>query len=457
MLAFPFAIVQGQEAPGKWSEPRLLLQGPPKDNGTNPIVYTGPSNNTYLLYFGRPSDDPAGPYALYYARWVDGDWTQPVDVLITPDNSLPPTLAAVEDSSGYLHVIWNTNAVWYTRVAIQAADRPQSWQAPVAIYGDRLALEVAATIDANDLIHVVVTSRDRTVDYVPLYPDGTVGLPALVHQIADTEYYPYRVSLAVTRQGRLLVCWAEVSSGARGVWCSASENGGAKWDIPTMIASGHRGVRLVYFAQTDQVARIVWGGLGLGGRELQMSDDDGQTWSPPIDLTQGVPMAGYSGQVAAMDSSGDIHVLINPGDGKYVHARTENGVWLPNSPTGWQASDWIEMSVAEGNTLVVVYWTLGSTYTSHLVLKAPRVTPRPLMSPSDAQAQVSARSMASTPDVSPVSPTSTPVPRSTELLSLGQRAPGGISGTLSSVLFGVIPAVIVVLGVVVFRRRVRAL
>ena len=86
----------------------------------------------------------------------------------------------------------------------------------------------------------------------------------------------------------------------------------------------------------------------------------GGTWSTPIDLTQGTSMEGYTGQVAVMDSAGDIHVLINPGDGKYVHVRTKNGAWLPHLPTGWQASDWIEMAVAEGNTLVVVYWMGGT-------------------------------------------------------------------------------------------------
>ncbi len=102
---------QAQGTPEGWSEAELLLEGPTDDNGTNPIVCTGPSNNTHLLFFGRPADDPDGPVALYYARWVDGGWTTPLDVLVTPDGAIPPTLSAVEDSQGYLHVIWNTNAV----------------------------------------------------------------------------------------------------------------------------------------------------------------------------------------------------------------------------------------------------------------------------------------------------------------------------------------------------------
>ena len=145
-----------------------------------------------------------------------------------------------------------------------------------------------------------------------------------------------------------------------------------------MIASGHRGARLVYFPATKQVGRIIWGGLGVGGRDLQLSQDEGKTWSTPIDLTQGTSMAGYTGQVAVMDSAKDIHALVNPGDGKYVHFRTKNGSWLPHSPTGWQASDWIEMAVAEGNTLVAVYWIGGNTYTSHAFLDAPKLAPSSL-------------------------------------------------------------------------------
>jgi hypothetical protein len=455
LLALSFSGAHGQENTGKWSEPQLLLQGPPKDTGTNPIVYTGRSNNTYLLYFGRPAEDPGGPFALYYARWIDGGWTKPIDVLVTPDNALPPTLAAAEDSAGYLHVIWNTNAVWHTRVPIQAADKPQSWQTPVAIYGDRLALEVAAAIDTNDLIHVVMTSRDRTVDYISLRTDGVIGQPVLVHQIPDADYFPYRVSVVVTSNGRLITCWAEIANGARGVWCANSDDDGIHWGAPEMIATGHRGARLFYFAQKNQLGRVIWGGLGVGGRELQLSDDEGKTWSPPVDLAQGVYMAGYSGQVAAMDSAGDLHVLINPGDGRYVHARTRGDIWLPNAPTGWQASDWIEMAVAEGNTLVVVYWTMAtnSTYTSHLVLDAPRIAPLPIAEGGNVPVVGSVGTATSTPG-SQI--TTAPTMQPTIPLTADHRETDSSSGAIRPVLVGIIPAAMLVFVVALFQLRRRA-
>lgn len=457
LMALSFSVVHGQENTGGWSEPKLLLTAPANDNGTNPIVYTGPSNNTHLLYFGRPADDPDGPFALYYARWVDGGWTDPIDVLVTPDNLLPPTLAAIEDSAGYLHVIWNTNAVWHTKVHLQATNKPQSWQTPVAIYGDKLALEVAAALDAHDDIHIVVTTRDRTIEYIPLTADGAIGQPVLIYQIADTGYFPYRISLVVTQQGRLIACWAETASGAggaRGVWCSGSEDNGALWDAPEMIASGHLGARLFNFTQQKRLGRIIWGGLGVGGRELQLSEDEGRTWSTPVDLTQGVYMAGYTGQVAVMDSAGDLHVLINPGDGRYVHARTRDGIWLPNSPTGWQASDWIEMAVAEGNTLVVVYWVMGSntTSTSHLALDAPRLAPLQVAALEDAKTPAMSGQATSMPTRQ--STMATPAQSTSQFV--GQDGVQGNSSEQSrTILLGIVPAVILVLGVVLVQIRRR--
>ena len=462
VLAMSQSVVLHQPAcaqglPGGWSEPTLLLNGPPNDNGTNPIVYTGPSNNTHLLYFGRPADDPKGPIALYYARWGDGAWTSPVDVLVTPDNALPPTLAAVEDSKGDLHVIWNTNAVWHAKVALAKATDPHSWQTPVAVYGGEPALEVAAAIDSDDNIHLVVSTASATVEYVPLSPDGSSGQPVQIHGIVDSDYFPYRISLVATAHGRLLTCWAETSSGsggARGVWCSSSEDKGDSWAAPEMIASGHRGVRLVYFPVTDQVGRIIWGGLGVGGRDLQLSRDNGGTWSTPIDLTQGTSMEGYTGQVAVMDSAEDIHVLINPGDGNYMHVRTKNGAWLPHRPTGWQASDWIEMAVAEGNTLVVVYWMGGNTSTSHMVLDAPKIVPLPVVSPEGAAAQAVAEVASST--VTAVStfastPTATPTVQFSAIGTHDSRR----SNQTESLLLGIAPAVALVVGVVIFQFRRR--
>ena len=446
-----------QTPKGSWSEPTLLLSAPPNDNGTTPIVYTGPSNNTHLLYAGRPADDPNGPFALYYARWADGAWTTPVDVLVTPDSKLPPSLAAVEDSKGYLHVFWSTDAVWHTRVALAEAAEPRSWETPEIVYGNKSTLEVTTAIDPDDDIHLVVTTRASTVEHIQLSSDGSTGQAVQIQDVVEDGYYPYRPSLVATAQGRLLACWAELSNSVRDVWCSASEDKGRTWAAPEVIADGHRGVRLVYFPQTKQIGRIIWGGLGVGGRDLQLSKDDGKTWSTPIDLTQGTSMAGYTGQVAVMDSAKDIHALVNPGDGKDVQIRTKNGAWLPLFPTGWQASDWIEMAVADGNTLVVVYWIGGNTYTSHAVLDAPKLAPSLLTLPKSTPTQAEGASVTPTAEVAADSSATPTVTPAAQFSSTGQQD-GSSSSQLQGILFGISPAVVVVLGVVLFqlgRRRRR--
>lgn len=456
LIGCAFRTAHSQVTNTVWSEPQLLLDGPSSDNGTNPIVYTGPSNNTYLLFFGRPADDPEGPVALYYARWVDGAWTLPIDVLVTPDNKLPPTLAAVEDSDGYLHVIWNTTAVWHTKVDLRNANDVRNWQTPSMIYGDSLPTEVVSVIDERNHIHIVVATSDRTVEYVSLDSDGKVGQPVEINHIVENDNFPYRLSLVATLSGRLLTCWAEVrlTGEARGTWCSTSEDLGANWDAPELVASGHRGTRISYFPQKNQLGRVNWGGLGVGGRDLQLSDDDGRNWSPPIDLTQGVTMSGYTGQVVNMDSAGNLHLLLNPGDGKYVHARTRDGAWLPNTATGWQASDWIEMAVAGGDTLVAVYWMGGDTYTSHLVLDVPHVVPLALAPSNESYSPTMPNSVPASDDLLPKpSPTSVPSAR----YSLKSPEPGNSREQVWTLALSLLPVATLVLAVSVYRiqRRVR--
>ena len=377
------ALVHAQELPSQWSNPQPLLVMPSGDNGTIPNVFTGQSGNAYLLFFGRPDGANDSIYSLYYSRWVEGNWQPIKDVVVTPDGGMPETVVGVEDASGYLHVFWTGSTAWYSKAHVNEAENPRAWTQPVGVFDQGQVLSLAAVADANGAIHLLLTTTNRDVYSLSLSADGTPGDPVLVYHV--DSHYPHYTSLVLTNSGKLIGCWNDVNGvedgRARGALCATSNDGGASWTLPEDIATGHYWGGIFYFAATNTLARIIGGGTGVGGRTIELSQDDGASWLPSADLTQGAEMGGYNNHVAAIDSADNMHVLVNPGDGKHVHSSLRNSVWTPNTPAGWSAWDWISMTTAQGNTMVATWWLNNTVFVSSLQVDAPLVIPGELPPP----------------------------------------------------------------------------
>jgi hypothetical protein len=372
-----------QDGTVRWTEAKPLLYMPRGDNGTIPYIFTGPSNNTHLLFFGRPENDDIGAFSLYYSRWQDGDWLPIKDVLINPDGGMPDRVVGVEDNLGYLHVFWVGSRVWYSRVHGSEAGDARSWMQPIAVFDQSQALSTAAAIGSDNTLYLLVTTSDRAVYALSISTDGQSTTPVLIYQA--TTHYPYYPTLIVTNSGKLIGCWNDTNgedSRARGVVCTNSDDRGASWSLPEDIAVGHYWGGVFYFPAADRLARIIGGGNGVGGRTIELSEDDGVTWTPPTDLTQGVDMAGYNNHLPTMDSAGTTHVLVNPGDARHVHSSLRGNVWSPNIPAGWAANDWIGLATAQGNRLVVAWWLDNTIFTATGTVDAPLAESQPFPPPS---------------------------------------------------------------------------
>ncbi|GEM_PF-3360940 len=397
--------VSGQTATEDWSTPESLLDIPIEGfHASTPDIVVGPSENAHLFFFARPASDAEGLPALYYARWAGEGWGVLNDVVVSPDGNVPGSVVGMESRSGYLYVVWASSQVWYSKALASVAADPYAWSEPALVFSSSSLNQAAAAIGDDDVIHILALSRDKDVYYVQLLPDDTIAKTVLVHHV-EGEYYPYYPSLIVTPRNRLYACWSNWTSSGHGVYCSSSQNNGDTWSTPENIAEGHRGVWVDYSTRLGSIVRIIWGGVGVGGRYLQTSTDDGATWSVPFDLTQGVSMSGFTGQVASADSAGRLHVLINPGDGRYQHSIRDHTTWSNNRETGWEASDWIAADVIEGNQLVVAYWVPGRVLSTWLPLGTERITPAALPTPppiQDPTESIVAVLPTTTPDIKPM-------------------------------------------------------
>jgi hypothetical protein len=442
--------LQAQSRAQDESEPEILLHMPAKDNGTVPYVLTDMFNNTHLLFFGRPEDDPQGPIALYYTRWLDGRWGTIQDVLVNPERGMPPTVSVVEDARGELYVVWNGNQSWYSHVPVAEAYSPRAWSTPAPLLDVGLAIFSAAALDDQGSIHVAIATSDRSIYMRSISADSVLGRPVLIYDVPDDGYFPYYLSIVATKQGSLHVCWSEMAGQggwSRGAFCSTSHDRGKAWSPADQIATGHRGIRILCLQEYSLLARIVWGGGGVGGRTIQFSQDDGTTWSAAVDLTQKTHMEGFTGQVAVMDNQGAVHVLVNPGDGHYVHSWLQDGSWTPNRQAGWQATDWISAAIAEGDTLVVAWWSPGAILAGRLKIDAPQVLPAALPTPATRPTQMPQAGVFPT-----AQPASTRAAQQTPV-DLFAQAEGQPASAGQPLLAGVIPAILFLAVVVLLKAK----
>ena len=450
VLLFALPILS-QDRYGQWMDAQPLLIMPSGDNGTYPQAVTGPSGHTHLVFFGRPEDDRSGTISLYYTRWNVDRWLPNQDVLINPDDgSVPEMVAAVEDNAGYLHVLWSGSRLWHSQALIAEAGDYRGWTKPVGVFDQARVNYVDAKIDSADRLHMALTTSARDVFYVAMDPDGTVETPFLIRSVQT--FFPYYVSLALTRSGNLMTCWVEVNGAgdgrSRGVYCAGTRDGGLTWSAPEEVASGHYWGGITYFTETNMLARIIGGGNGVGGRSIQFSEDDGLTWLPPVDLTQGVDMQGLNNHMAAMDSTQSIHVLVNPGNAQHVQSVYAQGSWLPNRQTGWQGWDWIDFEVANGNTLIAAWWRDNTIFASWASVDAPYLAPQPLEAVA-----ASAALMLPTPTIvaSATEPSPTPVPVAPQPIQLAPSAANRPFSQATVLILSIGPALLLVIGVAILR------
>ena len=206
---------QAQEKPENWSEAKLLLQLPENENGTTPYVFTSASNNTYLLFFGRPVEQSTGPVTLYVARWKDGGWSPIADVLVSPDSGVPAVAAGVEDANGYLHVFWTGSRAWHSWVPVAQMSDPRAGLSRKGFSTRRLSMLSKRQQTPQAMSTSPCRHSTGACYVVRIMAEGPADPPTLIQQIGDADYFPDRISLAMGKAGSLHACWVEVSDKQR--------------------------------------------------------------------------------------------------------------------------------------------------------------------------------------------------------------------------------------------------
>jgi hypothetical protein len=307
--------------PSPWSESLALSQG--EGLPGLPAIAIDAEGRGHVLWSEVTAKGLPGN-GLYYAGDSGTRWTQPVEVLRSPDGKTEqPAVVAAGDQ---LHVVWSggqSGEILYSRAYVRDAYAPDGWSEPQPLPAPlEVASAPAIVADLVGTLHVVyaVPLNERRGIYYTRSDDGgeTWSEAQVVFNAAAVGWAMVDCpSLAVDEWGRPHVVWVRASlpggGPPEGIYYAHLQGGGVNqdtegmWSGPVEIADGAYDWPRVVATLTGQV-HLLWGEAnGSFGWTHQWSDDGGAGWTPPERVGQ---FAGVHGPVGLVgDGAGTLHLV----------------------------------------------------------------------------------------------------------------------------------------------------
>ena len=324
------APAQAQEASPNWSSPISIVQTNGQLANTPMALLSDRMGRVHLLFPHKPEE--AIPTGIDYMAWEDGQWSEPVNVLINPDNSPAQIVRAVIDQQDMIHAIWGggNNKLYYSSAPAAEAGSARSWLTPTEI-AQSLPTEAGIAVAPNGSVWVAYADATLpdAIGLVTLPADGETWLSGGPSIDAGVDIFPGEVGLAIDDLGRMHLTWTTIRKPddwpPTGVYYARSLDQGATWETRPIL-EGDYGQAGVAIPTSDEV-HIFWSStVGGDGTYHQWSEDGGETWSNP---NRFIDRGGFSGLPSfSVDSSGNLHYLRGSG----VYAMWANGDLTPVRP-----------------------------------------------------------------------------------------------------------------------------
>ena len=273
------------------------------------VIVADSTGAAHLFWLYQQSNDDSSTWSINYARWENGTWSAPTDILLVPGGG-PGEPHALYRSNGYLYVFWiDAGSIWYSSAPVTSASDIKTWSSPTPIISSAIDMDIS--IDEFDRFHLVyATGQPGGPLYYLNSEEGENWSPSvLVYQDAPqdaTSNIP-RISVA---NNRINITWTlyKIPEGwpPLGQLYSSSPDDGITWSSAIMIGEGEQGQGGI-LAFDDQI-HIVWRGTSAAGNTYHMwSLNGGQTWLGPGIFD---PDGGFSGaQSLAVDSGKKVHLV----------------------------------------------------------------------------------------------------------------------------------------------------
>lgn len=432
---------------------------------------------------------------LFYTRWDGKKWLDPTDVQIN-SSGLAQYPEAVVDLHGILHVVWVSTEgdlarLYYSRVPADQAESAHAWPEPVLLAEPILFAYYPADIatDPTGGLHVLYAQLGiEPGAYIINSLDGgnTWSDPLRLYSTTDAKGAQEGVSnmrIVADGKGRLHATWSRYGAdgNGKGIYYSQSSDLGRTWSKPQEVAVWQPGwyeVDWLSVGAVEDEIHLVWeGSAEVAALNERISHDGGLTWGQPHRiLSKLVGENGFADLV--VDSDNQLHMLwVQRGDADSI----AHGVWY----TSWNKDYWQDpillggsvsdlyarvdqlspsalknlmrgtftggglrypkAAIVNGNQLfvVVVNESDGDIWSSHTTLPAPSIPAKPYPQPTAMP-----------------TPTSTPLTRTVPTPTLVARdlnsdAPVKSASAGDPILIGVLPALLLIVGILVYIRIFR--
>lgn len=453
-------LALAQEGSIGWSFPVDITQQPKVSWRGFPQILCDPYQNVHIFW----GDNSADQKAIYYRTDASGNWSIPVDVLLS-EPFVYFLSGDISAKTNTIHLAW-ANAqgkadLMYSRAELGSATSPRAWSLPQAL--DDNIFNPTINVDSQGVVHIIYAASDTDelnfdVLHIQSSDNGrTWTTPQVIFYTTFSQASYIRIESAIDGADRIHVglTLRSVTYGSFSeVGYIRSPDGGQTWDDYRRIdntSQSFQGVEWIapYTFGQDEV-HLTW----HDPRRLHMwSTDGGKSWTGPDTIMQlGAAFGGAN--ALAKDAAGNLFAITAWSDGVFV---------TPRVGTEWGESEQIDnrvidphgqvITACQGNRLNVAYYDRTGDATiwfSSREVAAPHSERQPL--PQSTSQEV-ASSEAALTQAAGGEPASAATQVGAEPLPEEWSTTSQLPGTSQPLVWGLIPAAIVIVGVIVISIR----
>lgn len=245
-----------------------------------------PKGRLHLLW---TEEDSA---AIYHAV-RDGNWSQPLVALASPDGTTNDP-SAVMTADGNLLVVWSdllSGKIYFSAAAMSGDVIANSWLPPVTVTeaaSVASAPDVAAGADGTIYVsYAVPLNEGRGIYLTESHDEGkTWSTPSLIYDASPLERAKAdEPELIVDSRGQLHLMWQQLrlpgETDPYALYYTHSLDGGESWSSPELVLGGTIRWSALVSGQDAWLYRIwqVSQGEAVTSLQVQSSQDGGRSWS----------------------------------------------------------------------------------------------------------------------------------------------------------------------------------